>query len=225
MKVIGYVRVSTSEQAESGLGMAAQKARITSEAKARGWEVTWLVDDGYSAKNLDRPAMQQALGMLAKGEADALVVAKLDRLSRSVVDMSQTLAVAAKQGWAVVLLDIQVDTSTPNGKLVAGLMSTIAEWERDIIAQRTRDALAAAKARGQRLGRPRLTSDDVVARVVAMHAAGTSPHHIAQALSADGIPTTRGAAQWRASTVRRLIRGHALDLAAVSNTDLSEEVA
>jgi DNA invertase Pin-like site-specific DNA recombinase len=160
--------------------------------------------------------------MLAKGEAEALVVAKLDRLSRSVVDFAQTLALATKQGWAVVLLDLAVDTSTPNGKLVAGLMSTIAEWERDIIAQRTRDALAAAKARGQRLGRPRLTSDDVVARVVAMHAAGTSAHHIAQALTADGIPTTRGAQQWRASTVRRLIRGHALDLAS-SESHLSEE--
>ena len=139
--------------------------------------------------------------------------------------MSQTLAVAAKQGWAVVLLDIQVDTSTPNGKLVAGLMSTIAEWERDIIAQRTRDALAAAKARGQRLGRPRLTPDHLVARVVAMHAAGESAHHIAQALTADGIPTTRGAAQWRASTVRRLIRGHALDRASSESHVSEEEVA
>lgn len=219
MKVIGYVRVSTQDQADSGLGMAAQKARITAEAKVRGWEVTWLVDDGYSAKNLDRPAMQQALGMLAKGEADALVVAKLDRLSRSVVDFAQTLALATKQGWAVVLLDLAVDTSTPNGKLVAGLMSTIAEWERDIIAQRTRDALQAAKARGQRLGRPRETPDAVVAQVLTLADSGLSPHHIAQALTADGVPTTRGAAQWRASTVRRLIRGHALD----AESHVSEE--
>jgi DNA invertase Pin-like site-specific DNA recombinase len=221
MTVVGYVRVSTQDQADSGLGMAAQKARIAAEAKVRGWDVVWLVDDGYSAKTLDRPAMQRALGMLAKGEADALVVAKLDRLSRSVVDFANTLGTSQKQGWAVVLLDLAVDTSTPNGKLVAGLMSTIAEWERDIIAQRTRDALAAAKARGQRLGRPRETPDAVVARVVAMHAAGTSAHHIAQALTRDGVPTTRGAAQWRASTVRRLIRGHALDL----ESDVSAEVA
>jgi DNA invertase Pin-like site-specific DNA recombinase len=217
MNVIGYLRVSTEEQASSGLGLEAQRVRIKAEAEHRGWTVRWLVDEGYSAKNLQRPAMTEALSVLASHEADALVVAKLDRLSRSVVDFSNTLATAKKQKWAVVLLDLGVDTSTPNGKLVAGLMAQIAEWERDIIAQRTKDALAAAKARGQRLGRPRQTSDEVVAQVVAQHDDGLSLRSIARALTDSSVPTTRGAAEWRASSVRRILNGHRLDLESLAS--------
>lgn len=217
MEVIGYLRVSTDEQAASGLGLEAQRARITAEATHKGWTVRWLVDDGYSAKSLDRPAMAEALRLLAAGEADALVVAKLDRLSRSVVDFSNTLATAKKQRWAVVLLDLGVDTSTPNGKLVAGLMAQIAEWERDIIAQRTKEALAAAKARGARLGRPRETPDAVVAQVVDLHSEGLSLRAIARTLTDSAVPTTRGAAEWRASSVRRVLNGHRLDLESLAS--------
>lgn len=217
MEVIGYLRVSTEEQASSGLGLEAQRARITAEAAHKGWNVRWLVDEGYSAKNLDRPAMTEAFRLLAAHEAEALVVAKLDRLSRSVVDFSNTLTVAKKQRWAVVLLDLGVDTSTPNGKLVAGLMAQIAEWERDIIAQRTKDALAAAKARGQRLGRPRATPDDVVQKVVSLHHDGLSLRAIARTLTDSRVPTTRGAAEWRASTVRRVLNGHRLDLESLAS--------
>ena len=217
MEVIGYLRVSTEEQVASGLGLEAQRARIQSEASHKGWNVRWLVDEGYSAKNLNRPAMTEALRLLASHEADALVVAKLDRLSRSVVDFSNTLSTAKKQGWAVVLLDLGVDTSTPNGKLVAGLMAQIAEWERDIIAQRTKDALAAAKARGQRLGRPRATPDEVVAQVIALHHEGLSLRGIARSLTDSSVPTTRGAAEWRASSVRRVLDGHRLDLESLAS--------
>jgi DNA invertase Pin-like site-specific DNA recombinase len=214
-RVVGYMRVSTAEQADSGLGLAAQRTAIATAASSRGWEVVWVVDDGFSAKNLDRPGVRRALEMLAAGEASALVSSKLDRLSRSVVDFSQTLTVAKKQGWSLVLLDLGVDTSTPNGKLVAGLMSQIAEWERELIGSRTKDALAAAKARGQRLGRPRVTPDAVVARVVAL-SADLSPQKVAHQLTAEGVPTTRGAACWSASTVRRLLRGVELDTYAAS---------
>ncbi len=209
-RVVGYLRVSTAEQADSGLGLAAQRAAIEHAAKAKGWDIEWFVDDGYSAKNLDRPAIKAALEKLATGGASALVASKLDRLSRSVVDFSSTLTVAKKQGWAVVLLDLGVDTGTPNGKLVAGLMAQIAEWERELIGSRTRDALAAAKARGQRLGRPRATPDAVVARVVAL-SADLSPLQVARQLTAEAVPTTRGAACWSASSVRRVLRGAALD--------------
>lgn len=217
MKVIGYLRVSTEEQAASGLGLEAQRARIKSEATHKGWDIIWLVDEGYSAKTLDRPAMTEALRLLTAHEADALVVAKLDRLSRSVVDFSNTLTAARKQGWSMVLLDLGVDTSTPNGKLVAGLMAQIAEWERDIIAQRTREALAAAKARGTRLGRPRATSDAVVAQVIGLHDQGLSLRAIARSLTDSAVPTTRGAAAWRASSVRRVLNSHRLDLEAVAS--------
>lgn len=210
MKVAAYCRVSTDQQADSGLGLEAQRARILAEAAHRGWEVEWFVDEGYSAKSMDRPALTAALAALAAHDCAGLVAAKLDRLSRSVVDFSNTLTTAKKQGWSVVLLDLGVDTGTPNGKLVAGLMAQIAEWEREVIGQRTREALAAAKARGQRLGRPRETSDSVVAQVLDLSGQGRTPSQIANTLTADGVPTARGG-EWRPSTVRRLIRGAALD--------------
>lgn len=217
MRVIGYLRVSTEEQASSGLGLEAQRARITSEAAHKGWEVVWIVDEGHSAKSLDRPGAQEALRLLAAHEADALVVAKLDRLSRSVVDFSNTLTLAKKEGWSVVLLDLGVDTSTPNGRLVSGLMAQIAQWERELIGERTREALHAAKARGQRLGRPRATPDEVVAQVVELHNDGMSLRAIASHLTDSRVPTTRGAAEWRASTVRRVLNSHRLDLEAVAS--------
>lgn len=217
MNVIGYLRVSTEEQVSSGLGLEAQRTRIQNEATHKGWTVRWLLDEGYSAKNLHRPALTEALQLLASHEADALVVAKLDRLSRSVVDFSNTLATARKQGWAMVLLDLGVDTATPNGKLVAGLMAQIAEWERELIGQRTREALMAAKGRGQRLGRPRCTPDEVVSQVVALHNEGMSLRGIARTLTAADVPTTRGATEWRASTVRRILDGHRLDLESLAS--------
>ena len=81
MHVLGYLRVSTEEQARSGLGMEAQRERITQEADRRGWQVTWITDDGYTAAHLDRPGITAALAALRTHEADALVVAKLDRLT------------------------------------------------------------------------------------------------------------------------------------------------
>src|SRR3954464_6712026 len=116
MNVIGYLRVSTAQQARSGLGLDAQRQRITDEAKRRGWQVTWAVDDGYSGASLARPALANALDALAKKEAAGIVVARLDRLSRSAQDFANTMATAKRQGWAVVALDLGVDTTTPSGK-------------------------------------------------------------------------------------------------------------
>jgi len=225
VNVIGYVRVSTEEQARSGLGMDAQRTRITEEAQRRGWHVTWAVDDGYSGSTMKRPALATALSSLRAGDAAGLVVSKLDRLSRSAQDFANTMAAAKKQGWALVALDLGVDTTTPSGKLMAGVMAQFAEYERELISTRTREALSASKARGKRLGRPRLTDDAVVAHAVALAASGLSHRAIAAALTAAGTPTTRGAATWRASSVRRLLRGHALDAhaAAVLDPDVSIE--
>ncbi len=225
MNVIGYVRVSSEEQARSGLGLEAQRETIAAEAARRGWEVTWIEDAGHSARTLRRPGVAHALSLLASHQADVLVVAKLDRLSRSVQDFSATMDTARKQGWALVALDLGVDTTTPAGELVANVMAAVAQWERRVIGVRTSEALAASKARGKRLGRPRLTDDAVVAHAVGLAASGLSHRAIATALTAAGTPTTRGAAAWHASSVRRLLRGHALDAhaAAVVDPDVSIE--
>src|SRR3954447_22914992 len=103
MRVLGYVRVSTSEQASSGAGLEAQRRAILAECKRRGWHLVEVIEDaGFSAKDLKRPGVQEALRVLEAGDAAALVVAKLDRLSRSMIDFTRVMAQAQKQGWALV---------------------------------------------------------------------------------------------------------------------------
>ena len=158
---------SSEEQATSGLGLADQRQVIESEARRRGWEdIQFMSDEGYGAKTLGRPAVSEALALLASGQASTLVVSKLDRLSRSLIDFASLLERASKEGWQLVVLDLNVDTTTPSGQLVAHVMGAFAQDERQLIAARTCAALQQLKARGVRLGRPRTLPPEVTARIV-----------------------------------------------------------
>jgi DNA invertase Pin-like site-specific DNA recombinase len=212
-RVIGYLRVSTREQRDSGLGLAAQRATIQAEADRRGWQVEWLEDAGFTASNLRRPALQQALDLLAAGKAEALVVARLDRLSRSLRDFAGLVEASRQQGWSLHCQDVAVDTSTPAGELLVNVMASFAMFERRLIQARTTDALAAAKARGVRLGGPITTPPATAARTVALAATGLSHAAVARALTAEGHTTASGGT-WHRSGVRRVLGSHALDLAA-----------
>ena len=158
-----------------------------------------------------------ALGRLDRGEADVLVVSKLDRLSRSVNDFSSMLVRAERRGWKVVTLDVDVDTTTPTGELLANICSSVSQWERRIIAARTSDAMQAMKARGVRLGRPVNLADDVRQRIAADREAGLSLRTIAEALNTEAVPTARGG-RWHASTVRAVLDSLALDADALAAT-------
>lgn len=199
---IGYCRVSTEEQAASGLGLADQRLRIEQEAQRRGWHLTYWSDDGFSAKNMNRPAIAGALEALAVGEAQVLVVAKLDRLSRSLIDFATVMDRAHREGWELVALDLGVDTTTPAGSLMANVMASFAQYERQLISQRTKSALAQARARGTRLGRPRVMPPYVVDRILADRARGRSYQRIAEGLNTEAVPTAQGGVRWYASTVR-----------------------
>src|SRR5437016_12784819 len=109
MQVLGYVRVSTDEQGVSGAGLEAQKVAIAAECKRRGWQLLEVIEDaGFSAKDLKRPGIKEALRVLEEGDAKALVAAKLDRLSRSMIDFTALMATGQKQGWALVALECAV---------------------------------------------------------------------------------------------------------------------
>jgi len=206
MRVIGYVRVLTEEQAMSGAGLEAQRAAIAREARRRGWELVETIEDrGYSAKDLRRPGVQEALRALEAGDAKALVVAKLDRLSRSMLDFASLMATAQKQHWALVALDVAVDTSTPAGEMLVNVLATFSQFERRLIGQRTKEALAAKKAQGVRLGRPPVLPQRVVRRIERERARGNSLQKIADALNAAAVPTAHGGARWHASTVRGVL--------------------
>jgi DNA invertase Pin-like site-specific DNA recombinase len=204
--VVGYVRVSTAEQADSGLGLEAQRTAIADECARRGWKLLEVFEDAASAKTmLGRPALADALTAIESGDAEALVVAKLDRLSRSLLDFAGLMQRAHRKHWALVALDIGVDTTTPSGELIASVMATFAQFERRVIGQRTRDALAVKKAQGVKLGRPRQLPQRVAHQIERARAKGETLAAIADALNRDGVPTAQGGARWHPSTVRAIL--------------------
>ena len=207
-KAIGYTRVSTAEQSESGLGLAAQRAAIEAECQRRGWDLVKVLSDvgvsGKSTKN--RPALTEALRLVEAGDAEAIVVSKLDRLSRSLRDFAVLMERARAKRWNLVALDLGVDLSTPSGEFMANVLASAAQWERRVIGARTRDALAVAKANGVRLGRPPEIPAAVERRIVMEREGGLTLAAIAERLMADGVPTAHDGSRWHPSTVITVLR-------------------
>jgi DNA invertase Pin-like site-specific DNA recombinase len=203
-RVIGYARCSTTEQADSGLGLAAQEAAIRSECERRGWQlITMVSDEGESGKSLDRPGLQSVLQRIADREADGMVAAKLDRVSRSVGDFAQLLSWFTEAHASLVAIDVGIDTSTPGGKLVCTVFSGVAEWERDVIASRTRDGLAELRAQGRSISRAAVADNPkLAARIRKLRDSGKTYQSIADALNKSKTPTLRGAPVWTVSSVR-----------------------
>jgi len=202
-RAIGYVRVSTTRQE---LSPERQRELLAAEAGRRGWTLEVVEDNGRSGTTMDRrPALAYALDLLARGQADALMVTKLDRLARSVVDLGRTMDLAKAQGWSIVILDLGIDTTTANGELVANVVAAIGQWEARMIAERTRESLAVKRSRGERVGRPRLLPPEVRQRIVDRRAAGLSLRAIAAELNADQVPTAQGGRAWHASTVKAVL--------------------
>jgi len=213
-RAITYRRVSTNEQADSGAGLDAQATTMARTIAARDWQnVGDFTDEAVSGSvaPTSRPALAQALDMLAAGEADVLVVAKLDRATRSVSDLCELLDLADRQGWDFVALDLGIDTSTPMGRAMAQMSGVFAELERKMIGQRTSAAMQAMKTNGVRLGRPVALPADVRARVAAERTEGRSLRAIAADLNAENVPTARGGSKWHASTVKAVLASLDLD--------------
>lgn len=193
--MIGYLRVSTEEQASSGLGLEAQRDAIQRYIDAHGWNVLWYEDAGLSAKSLDRPQLQSALNRLdaspKRRDVDGIVVAKLDRLSRSVVDFAGVLELARARKWALVAIDLGVDTSTPTGELVANVMMSVAQWERRVIGERTSAAMQAAKRSGRHMGRVSVLPHAVRERLLQLRTTRTLAA-TAAVLNAEGLSTGTG---------------------------------
>jgi site-specific DNA recombinase len=166
MNAIGYVRVSTQEQAESRLGLEAQRAAITSWAASRGLEVTIHEDAGITGTSMEkRPALEAALCAAANGAV--LVAYSLSRFARSTRDMLIIAERLKRQGADLVSLTESIDTTTATGRLVFTLLSALSQFERDLTSERTKAALAALKARGVKLGpkRPNPTAGNEANRL------------------------------------------------------------
>lgn len=206
--VVAYCRVSTEEQAVSGLGLAAQEQAIQQECRRRGLEIVAVhTDAAVSAKTLQRPALAEALAALEMGRGNVLMVAKLDRLTRSVHDATGLLIQAERGGWGLVALDAPVDTTTPQGAAMAQVLAVFAELERRLIGERTKAALAVKRAQGVTLGRRAELPAEVRSRIRDRHAEGASWTEIAKELNREGVKTAQGGKRWYPATVRYVIMG------------------
>ena len=200
--VIVYLRVSTSEQALSGLGLEAQRATVAAYAERKGLTIVHEnCDEGISAKSLNgRPGALAAIKDVRNGRAEGLLVAKLDRLSRSVLDGAGLMEQAACEGWVLHFADLDIDTSTPAGEMAANIIIAGSQYERRLISQRTRDALGAKRARGERLGAVPSLPHEITLRILDERPNGCTFQAIADGqwpmgfLRRSGMPQRSG--QW-----------------------------
>ena len=207
MRIVGYTRVSTDDQADSGAGLEAQRTAIAEECERRGFVLVRLCQDaGASGKSMNgRPGLQEALGAVETNEADGLMCAKLDRLSRSLLDFAELMERSRRRNWALIALDLGVDTSTPSGEMMASVLAVFAQFERRLIGQRTRDALAIKRREGVVLGRRRTMPTSVVERIKRERDAGATLQSIANGLNDEAVATTHKGKRWYPSTVRAVL--------------------
>lgn len=205
-----YVRVSTGRQVNEGHSLDSQTATLTAAAAAKGYRVEVLADEGKSASKVsNRAGLREALDRLDRGEAAALFVLDLDRLARSVADLSRIMDRAQRKSWALVVLGMgAMDTSTPEGRMVAQMLGAAAEFERAMVSKRVKRQHEARRARGVVWGvdagnKPEVAAE-VRAEVAARRAAGESLRSIAADLNERQVPTARGG-KWAHATLSHLL--------------------
>ena len=198
--IYAYCRVSTQEQGDHGHGLSAQRATISQHYAD---EVLEWVEDVASGSTLDRPGLDDLLGRIEQG--DSLVVAKLDRISRSVIDWCNLVERSTEEGRSLVALDFNLDTGTSAGRFMAHIMVAFAQMERELISERTIAGLAAAREKGVQLGRPSSVSEETRRSIIEMDGAQYTQQEIANSLNLAGIPAAMGG-RWFYQGVGRVLR-------------------
>jgi DNA invertase Pin-like site-specific DNA recombinase len=220
------MRVSTESQAEEGISLEGQRVKLEAFAVASELELVAVREDaGVSAKSLARAGLQAALEDLRCGRADALVVTKLDRLTRSVHDLGVLLGRYFETRFTLLSIADSVDTRTASGRLVLNVLTSVAQWEREAIGERTRDVLRHLKAKGVRIGGEALGWKRVAARdaegrqlwiadldeqttarrIHELRSTGASLRAICAALEREGRMTKRGG-KWAPQTIRQVLQ-------------------
>ena len=223
---IGYVRVSTQEQATDGVSLDVQRDRLRAYCRLNGIKLIEIkADEGYSGSSLERPGLQAALQMIRRGRANTLIVTKLDRLSRSLRDVCTLVEeLFGEERNHLLSLCGMVNTHTAAGRMVLMNLANFCQFERELISERTRDALQHMKAQGIRLGPahygygvgeqldehgrrvlvPIESEQAVIAKMVALRAEGLSLSQVTQRLNDEGVPARRGG-PWRLNGVRNAL--------------------
>lgn len=221
MRAIGYVRVSTDKQADRGVSLEAQVEKVRAMATLHGAElIDVIVDAGESAKNLERPGMESVLSMVRSRTVDIVIVAKLDRLTRSVKDLAVLLELFQRRDVALISVAESLDTGSASGRLVLNIMVSVSQWEREAIGERTRDAMRHKKANLQFIGNAqygyRLAADKkhvepdaaeqaILRKIINARRCGKSLRVIADNLNRRGLKTRSGS-PWRFEYVARVAK-------------------
>lgn len=218
MKVLGYARVSTDDQARDGVSIDAQVERVTAYCIAKDWDlVNVVIDGGVSAKTLNRSGLQNIIAEVKDENIDAVIVYKLDRLTRSVVDLNKLIELFDKYNVALVSLVESLDATSATGRLMLNLLASVSQWEREVIGERTKDAMAFLKAKKKVYSRPvfgfttqnnklvELADEQDIVRIMQQwRDEGLSYRDIVTRLNAAGVSTKRGG-RWQANTVRQIV--------------------
>ena len=209
-KALLYARVSTAMQVQDGVSLDVQERQLINAAEFHGfaeWEI--VREEGRSGKNVKgRPELQRALKLLEQKVADALIVTRLDRLARSTSDFLAIVDLANKQGWRLIMLDLNLDTSSYQGRFVVTVMSALAEMERGIIASRQKDVHKDRRERGvvwgKDMGPKEEVDEEVVQLIMSYRSSGISYRAIANKLDEAKIKTPRGES-WSHVTIKRIV--------------------
>jgi len=220
-RAIGYARVSTDSQADSGASLEVQQRKIRAAAELQDLELERvIVDAGASAKDLRRPGAAELLELVEAGELDAVIVYKLDRLTRSVKDLGELLELFERCGVALVSVSESLDTSSAAGRLVLNVMGAVSQWEREAISERTREALQQKRANGQRIGNvpfgfrvidgtkdlePNPAEQKILRTAKRLRSSGYTLQGVADRLNAKGY-TTRTGRSWKVRNAHHLLQ-------------------
>ena len=221
MRAIGYIRVSTDKQADRGVSLDAQSEKVRAMAVVQGAElVDVIVDAGESAKSLSRPGMARLLFLVDTGAVDTVIIAKLDRLTRSVKDLAELLERLTRRGVSLVSVAESLDTGSASGRLVLNIMVSVSQWEREAIGERTRDAMRHKKSKLEFVGNapygfrqaadkrhvePEPGEQAILERIQRLRKGGKSLRKIAEQLNRLKIRTRQGS-PWRHEYVARLLK-------------------
>ncbi|NCB40478.1 MAG: recombinase family protein [Erysipelotrichia bacterium] len=219
MNAIGYIRVSTADQADSGLSLQYQESKIRAYAEAMDITLVDVVADaGFSAKSMNRPAIQGIISQIKNKTVDAVIILKLDRLTRSVKDLGAIVELIEKNNVALVSVQDSINTSTAAGRLILNVLGSVSQWEREANGERVKAALSVKKGAGERVGTIPYGFDlaaDGVALVEnadeqntlkiirKLRSEGLSLRKIGAELDKRGISTKKGG-KWQATTIKQL---------------------
>jgi len=223
IKTIAYLRVSTKKQADYGVSLKVQREKVIAYCKVYDLDLVEIIKDrGKSGKDLNRPLLQKALEKLRTKEVKALLVMKLDRLTRSVVDLGQLIedyfAPGARYGAILYSVTEHVDTSTAGGRFALNMQITVNQWEREVISERTVSAMSYKKSKGEYTGgddpygfksvQGQLHVNDseqaVIRRAKVLHKDGLSLRGIAAQLNKEEMRSRNGCV-FQANQIKRIL--------------------